>query len=896
MKRSASLDFLRGSAAFAVAIPHYLTANAPFEPAVETVAIVGVEVFFVLSGFVLAPQIVGWVIAKPWRNLGVFLARRWMRTIPPYVAALAVVALMTGKFLTADTLRYLFYVENLVGSANVTDYYPVAWSLAVEEWFYILFAPLMFLVGRFIGRSDRRFEVAFAALFLVAVSVLRAFATPHNWDLDVRRATVFRVDSIVWGYLLYLALEKQPLLTLKTAREQRTLAALGAALGLSTALEFAVTLGAINGSVIAQQAFPYSSALFGMAAVGFFREADQLFKGRVVRAVSFYLGRISYSAYLFHIVIVIALKPKISDWPLLAQLALYVALISAFSTIFWRGFERPILAARPDYARTLFGQAGKSLPRGADPGAARRAGWGVATSSDTMHIQAALHAIQPTLGAAGHTPSGAPRHPRVSARGQALPQQSWGRDTPPLTLRASKDARLSTGYAGDGRVEGKPLRDALISLGLALAFIAAGALARHAFMVDRPAVFYPALVVTALSAMALAERGGRFAGGFGTAARAFFLFALALPAADALYRSSTGVPIVGSFAAPTYSYRAARENPTAFAMWWFYYLNEWIRDDGIRREIEKPDPEKKLPFVMIKGSSGRMFDTTIRINAAGFRGPEIAPDKEGRFRIVALGESQTFGPTLHDGEKPWPELLQALFARRASCGRTVEVINAGTEAYTLEDNLIRLRRDILPLKPDLILSTHGMNGLLALGLRQEAEPSEPGVRPRASALIARSVLTIERAVYDWRVRNAPPAVAPPPLSDEALLKSRYAKAYRKLIALGRANGVPVALATASMAVDASSPREVKDFYGAVFKPIDDIIAANAAHNRMVRLLAKESGVPLIDMTPGVDGVWDDDLFLDIVHFTERGNERVAEKMFEALLPVLASEGLHCDVR
>ena len=100
----------------------------------------------------------------------------------------------------------------------------------------------------------------------------------------------------------------------------------------------------------AQQAFPYSSALFGMAAVGFFREADPLFKGRVVSAVSFYLGRISYSAYLFHIVIVMTLKPRIADWPLLAQLALYVALICAFSTLFWRGFERPILAARPNYA------------------------------------------------------------------------------------------------------------------------------------------------------------------------------------------------------------------------------------------------------------------------------------------------------------------------------------------------------------------------------------------------------------------------------------------------------------------------------------------------------------------------------------------------------------------
>ncbi len=102
----------------------------------------------------------------------------------------------------------------------------------------------------------------------------------------------------------------------------------------------------------------------------------------------------------------------------------------------------------------------------------------------------------------------------------------------------------------------------------------------------------------------LQSGGGGSPRGFGAAARTLFLFALALPVADALYRSSTGVPIVGSMAAPTYSYRAARENPAAFAMWWFYYLNEWIRDDGVRGAIEKPDPEKKLPFVLIPGSSG----------------------------------------------------------------------------------------------------------------------------------------------------------------------------------------------------------------------------------------------------------------------------------------------------
>ena len=73
------------------------------------------------------------MVGKPWRNLGVFLIRRWMRTIPPYVVALVVIAVLTGNLMTADFVRYLFYVENLFSSANRIDFYPVTWSLAVEN-------------------------------------------------------------------------------------------------------------------------------------------------------------------------------------------------------------------------------------------------------------------------------------------------------------------------------------------------------------------------------------------------------------------------------------------------------------------------------------------------------------------------------------------------------------------------------------------------------------------------------------------------------------------------------------------------------------------------------------------------------------------------------------------
>ena len=250
MRRSPALDFLRGAAAFAVAVPHYLTTNAPFRPYADAVAVAGVEVFFVLSGFVLAPQIVDWVIGKPWRNLGVFLARRWMRTIPPYVVALIAIALMTGNLLTADFLRYLFYVENLFGAANRIDFYPVAWSLAVEEWFYLLFAPLLFLVGRLVGRSDRRLDAAFAVLVIVAVAAVRFVFAPHDWDLDVRRVTLFRIDSIVWGYLLYLALEKRPAPSLKTEAEAGASPRSPWRLSAPPRLELWISRLAVGGSVL----------------------------------------------------------------------------------------------------------------------------------------------------------------------------------------------------------------------------------------------------------------------------------------------------------------------------------------------------------------------------------------------------------------------------------------------------------------------------------------------------------------------------------------------------------------------------------------------------------------------------------------------------------------------
>ena len=108
--RVASLDMLRGIAALSVALPHFFEYRGIFPERAETVAVLAVEVFFVLSGYVLAPQILFCLNAERLRYLGTFIVRRWMRTIPPYLVALVLISLVTRQIHTWDFVRSLFYI------------------------------------------------------------------------------------------------------------------------------------------------------------------------------------------------------------------------------------------------------------------------------------------------------------------------------------------------------------------------------------------------------------------------------------------------------------------------------------------------------------------------------------------------------------------------------------------------------------------------------------------------------------------------------------------------------------------------------------------------------------------------------------------------------------------
>ena len=374
--------------------------------------------------------------------------------------------------------------------------------------------------------------------------------------------------------------------------------------------------------------------------------------------------------------------------------------------------------------------------------------------------------------------------------------------------------------------------------------------------------------------------------GLAALARTLLLFAVLLPAADYVVRRSRPEAAPAAPAAPVYSFTAAKGDPAAFSAWWAYYTNEWVRPGGAVASTQMPDPKGVLPSVMIPNSTGPFFDAVIRINNFGFRGADIQRDKGERYRIFALGESPTFGATIRRDDRPWPDVLGTLIQSRLQCDRPVEVINAGTGGYDLEHNLERIRRDVIPLKPDLVLSYHGYNGARFVTIDAGADEQKPRRGEGPSPLIDEAIYRAR--LYRWK--KSPAAV--PAFSEAQVLQGRYATLYRELIGLGEENHFRVVLANFSMAVVATSPREVLDFYGRGFSGMDGMVARMAAHNYAVEKVAAEARVPFIDTTPDLAGAWDADLFLDLVHFTQKGSDRLAERMFTGLLPILR-ERLRC---
>ena len=203
LHREIELDFIRGIAILMVVDFH--TSGSPFRPLCmwlgfqDHIGVLGVDIFFVLSGF-----LVGGLLMKEWKvRRGIdgkrFLIRRGFKIWPQYYFYLGVM-LLTGHRTLSFLWGNLLNIQNYVGGVAHT------WSLAIEEHCYLLLTLCMVIAAR------RKATVRGLFWFLFAICALEI---PFRYWLVRHGHLVFlpthaRLDSIGDGVLLAMLFHFAP--------------------------------------------------------------------------------------------------------------------------------------------------------------------------------------------------------------------------------------------------------------------------------------------------------------------------------------------------------------------------------------------------------------------------------------------------------------------------------------------------------------------------------------------------------------------------------------------------------------------------------------------------------------------------------------------------------------
>ncbi|MFA1624392.1 acyltransferase family protein [Rhizobium mongolense] len=299
---------------------------------------VGVDVFFVLSGFFMARIILA-DLDRGRFSLLEFYVRRMRRIFPALFSMMAVSA-VAAWFLFMPQ-EFLYFADSLIAAALFTSnvlfhresgYFDIAaevkpllhtWSLSVEEQFYLVFPVALFICYKFAGRRMFGIVLAVSLLSFIA-SIFEVYHKPEKAFYLLH----FRVWELLIGVLVAIAPQAN-----YRARASQAMTALGLVAIFATVFFYSPSTP-----------FPGFTAAVpcvGTALVIHANCRDGLIARFLDNPVSVFIGRISYSLYLWHWPVIVfsrsALEHELTtEWALTV-----VALSFALAYLSWRFVEQP---------------------------------------------------------------------------------------------------------------------------------------------------------------------------------------------------------------------------------------------------------------------------------------------------------------------------------------------------------------------------------------------------------------------------------------------------------------------------------------------------------------------------------------------------------------------------
>ena len=349
LPRIPALDGIRAVAVIAVLLFH---AGVSWMPGGSF----GVDVFFVLSGFLITALLVGERDRSGTIRLGGFYLRRARRLVPALVLVLLFVCVTWGLLLSVktptlrgDALATVFYVANWHFAFSGQGYFasfaapsPLlhTWSLAVEEQFYLIWPlAVTFLLAR--GRSVVRWA---AGLVLIAFTSTLIQSLAGVWTDRLYYGTDTRAMPLLLGAVLGAWFIRRPA---SAVLDRRVSAGLQAA-GLAAAVAVGYFFGAVRGDSTAL--YRGGFLLLAACVVIVIASVALVPTGALAQVLSVsplrYLGRISYGIYLWHWPLFLLLTHQRTGLSGAGLLAVRLAVTLVVSVASYHLVELPIREGR----------------------------------------------------------------------------------------------------------------------------------------------------------------------------------------------------------------------------------------------------------------------------------------------------------------------------------------------------------------------------------------------------------------------------------------------------------------------------------------------------------------------------------------------------------------------
>ncbi len=309
--------------------------------------LIGVDVFFVLSGFLIGAILLEELHQRGSIRVGRFYGRRLVRLAPALLLLLAahfVYTLALGTSLAIerriDIWSGLFVVnwQPSVGAGIFTDMVHL-WSVAVEAQFYLIAPVLLFVLYRYVRRTEAIVGSLVGLGLLVAVLRYVEYRSWHDWALVYQR-TDARFDTFLFG-MAVAVLWKRGLLHVGAVK-------IAGAMGAVVIAVIAFAAHANPPKPASPFLFQWGNTLIAVAAAGLVAVC-LLPSSAIARTLSLapfrLTGRISYSIYLWHLPVYMWVAGHVHAASAVKVVAA-LGLTFLLSTIAYLIAERPVLRLR----------------------------------------------------------------------------------------------------------------------------------------------------------------------------------------------------------------------------------------------------------------------------------------------------------------------------------------------------------------------------------------------------------------------------------------------------------------------------------------------------------------------------------------------------------------------